>query len=50
MFPNITLGHAGAIIEGNKGTRENKIKELKKAGVIIADVPYDIGNLVKEVL
>ncbi len=50
MFPNITLGHAGAIIEGNKGTRDNKIKELKKAGVIIADIPYDIGNLVKEVL
>ncbi len=50
MFPNITLGHAGAIIEGNKGTRENKIKELKKAGVIIAEVHHEIADLVKEVL
>ncbi|MAG47656.1 succinate--CoA ligase subunit alpha [archaeon] len=50
QFPNITFGHAGAIIEGNKGTRENKIKELKKAGVLIAEVHHEIADLVKGVM
>ncbi len=44
---NVSLGHAGAIIEGDKGTRENKVEILKKAGVIIADVHHKVGELVK---
>jgi succinyl-CoA synthetase alpha subunit len=47
---NVSLGHAGAIIEGNKGTREHKVAVLKEAGVIIADVHHDIGRLMKDAL
>ena len=47
---NVSLGHAGAIIEGNKGTRENKVKVLKEAGVIIANIHHQIGDLMKEAL
>ena len=43
-------GHAGAIIEGEKGTRKNKVKLLKEAGVIIAEVHHDVGRLMKEAL
>ncbi len=47
---NVSLGHAGAIIEGNKGTRRHKVKVLQEAGVIIADVHHQIGTLMKEAL
>ncbi len=47
---NVSLGHAGAIIEGDKGTRKNKVKALKEAGVIIADVHHEVGELMKEAL
>jgi succinyl-CoA synthetase alpha subunit len=47
---NVSLGHAGAIIEENKGTRENKVKVLKEAGVIIADVHHKVGSLMRKVL
>ncbi len=47
---NVSLGHAGAIIEGNKGTRENKVKTLKEAGVIIAQVHHEVGNLMRKAL
>ena len=47
---NVSLGHAGAIVEGNKGTRTNKVKVLKDAGVIIADVHHEVGRLMKEAL
>ncbi|MBN2407472.1 MAG: succinate--CoA ligase subunit alpha [Elusimicrobia bacterium] len=43
------LGHAGAIIEGGMGSAESKIKSLEDAGVLIADVPWETGILMKEV-
>jgi len=49
-FQYISLGHAGAIVEGNTGTREAKVEALKEAGVKIADVHHEILDLVKEVL
>lgn len=36
------MGHAGAIIEGETGTFESKIKALKKANIKIAELPSDI--------
>ena len=51
MMPAGTaLGHAGAIIEGGKGRRANKIKALEGAGVKIAQVPDDLPRLLKTVL
>ena len=39
------LGHAGAIIYGNKGSYKSKINALKDAGVIIAKTPDEIPSL-----
>src|SRR3989344_6929930 len=39
------LGHAGAIIYGNKGSYKSKINALKDAGVTIAKTPDEIPEL-----
>jgi len=44
------MGHAGAIISGDFGTAQGKIKALQKAGALIADTPWDIPHLIKEIL
>ena len=49
-MPGVSLGHAGAIIEGNKGTRDNKVKVLKEAGVIVAEIHHDVARLIKEAI
>ncbi|NYB52518.1 MAG: succinate--CoA ligase subunit alpha [Methanobacteriaceae archaeon] len=43
------MGHAGAIIEGNTGTAESKIKALKAAGVEVAKQPSQIASLMNEI-
>jgi succinyl-CoA synthetase alpha subunit len=40
------MGHAGAIIEGNSGTAESKIKALQSVGVKIARSPEEIPGLI----
>lgn len=45
--PGKRMGHAGAIISGNKGTAESKIKALERAGVKVALFPYEIAELIK---
>ncbi len=42
------MGHAGAIISGDFGTAQGKIKALKNAGVHIANVPWDIPKIIEE--
>ena len=44
------MGHAGAIISGDFGTAFSKIKALKNAGALIADLPWDVPKLIKEIL
>ncbi len=41
------LGHAGAIVYGNKGSYKSKIKSLEAAGVKIAKTPDEIPELLK---
>jgi succinyl-CoA synthetase alpha subunit len=44
-----SLGHAGAIIEGTKGTAKSKIETLTKAGVHIAKNPEEIVSIIKSI-
>ena len=41
------MGHAGAIISGDVGTAQGKIKALEKAGAIIAELPWDVPELLQ---
>ena len=44
-----SLGHAGAIIEGNLGTAESKINALREAGVLVAKNHMEIVKLIKKI-
>lgn len=43
------MGHAGAIIEGYKGTAESKIKAFQEANVQVAELPSQIVELLKKI-
>ena len=44
------MGHAGAIISGDFGTAQGKIRALTGAGALIADTPWDVPQLIKQIL
>ncbi len=44
-----SLGHAGAIIEGDRGTAQAKIAALEEAGAYIARTPYEIADIIEEI-
>jgi succinyl-CoA synthetase alpha subunit len=44
------MGHAGAIISGNQGTAEGKIKALRQAGVRIVESPAEMGITMEKTL
>ncbi len=44
------FSHAGAIVEGNRGTHASKVKRLKEVGVHIVDNFDDIPQVTREVL
>ncbi len=48
--PGKRMGHAGAIIMAGTGTYEGKVKALQDAGVKVAVTPFEIPDLIKEVL
>ena len=48
--PGRKMGHAGAIISGDKGKAENKIEKMKSCGILIAESPAQIGKTLYEKL
>jgi succinyl-CoA synthetase alpha subunit len=48
--PGKKMGHAGAIVSGNKGTAKAKMESLEEAGVLVVSNPTKIGKAVKEVM
>ena len=43
-----SLGHAGAIIRGNKGTAASKMEALEKAGAHLATTPAQVVELIRK--
>ncbi|MDP8023403.1 MAG: succinate--CoA ligase subunit alpha [Nitrososphaeria archaeon] len=48
--PGKRMGHAGAIITGNKGTAQSKIQAFQEAGVKVASKPSEIPVLIRQKL
>jgi succinyl-CoA synthetase alpha subunit len=48
--PGKRMGHAGAIIEGNRGTYQSKVDALQAAGVKVASLPWEVSELVGKAL
>ena len=49
-IPGKRMGHAGAIIEGGRGTAGSKIEALESAEVPVAEKPSDVARLLKRLL
>ena len=44
------MGHAGAIVSGNRGTARAKIEALRQAGAVVVGNPTELGQRVAEVV
>jgi succinyl-CoA synthetase alpha subunit len=46
--PGKKMGHAGAIVTGDRGSYQSKRQALEVAGVVVCDTPAAIGPVLKE--
>ncbi|RLI08325.1 succinate--CoA ligase subunit alpha [Candidatus Bathyarchaeota archaeon] len=49
-IPGKRMGHAGAIIQGERGTARSKIEALESAEVPVAEKPSDVARLLRRLL
>lgn len=45
--PGKRMGHAGAIIERGRGTFQSKVDALKTAGALVAELPFQVPELMR---
>lgn len=48
--PGKRMGHAGAIVSGDTGTAETKVKSLENAGISVADTPAEVAKKIDELI
>jgi succinyl-CoA synthetase alpha subunit len=48
--PGISMGHAGAIVDGTRGSYDSKRDALLAAGVAVAQSPSEVASLVRGIL
>ncbi|MDQ7093290.1 succinate--CoA ligase subunit alpha [Desulfosporosinus sp. PR] len=48
--PGKRMGHAGAIIERGNGTYKGKVEALTLAGARVAELPFEVPEIVKDIL
>ncbi len=48
--PGKRMGHAGAIISGGKGTANEKMKAMERAGIHVTENPAELGTTLENIL
>ncbi|MFO8061267.1 MAG: succinate--CoA ligase subunit alpha [Bacillota bacterium] len=46
--PGRRMGHAGAIVQGDRGNYASKKRALEEGGALVADLPWEVSGLVRK--
>ncbi len=50
QMPGVRFGHAGAIVEGTRGSTKQKIERFERAGIKVAESFSDVAELTREAI